>query len=166
MIVSGIERVVLLPTGEIEHGAAVQFECRDLVRDYFFGSGQGLTDGSPHLFENAANGFGLRRNILVYGFEVGFGHLDSDARVSQASFETSCRRSLRQLVYGRSTVRFDRARADKDFRAVGTDANSWLPNNGRIFRSPWLASDRLRNPGNPGPRDQDAVVSALTMTTD
>src|SRR5262249_714596 len=70
----GVERVVLLPPSEIEHGATVQFIRWDLVRDHLIGSGQGLTDGAPHAPKYALHGLGLRGNVLVHGLNVALGH--------------------------------------------------------------------------------------------
>jgi len=69
----GIERVVLLPPGEIEHRATVQFVRGDLIRDYFLGSRTALADGVPHAREYALRGLGLRGNVFVHGLEVGLG---------------------------------------------------------------------------------------------
>jgi hypothetical protein len=46
LIRRGVERVVLLPPSEIEHGTTVQFVRGDLVTDHFLGGGHGLADGA------------------------------------------------------------------------------------------------------------------------
>ena len=74
-IVGRVEGVVFFPPGEVDHSLAGQFERRDLVRDRFLRSGHGLADGDPHALEYALRGLGLRGDVLVYGLEVGLGHV-------------------------------------------------------------------------------------------
>src|SRR5258708_17110763 len=46
-----IERVVLLPPGQIKHRAAVPFLAWDLIRNHFFSARQRFADNAPHAFE-------------------------------------------------------------------------------------------------------------------
>src|SRR5882762_142562 len=70
----GIERVVLFPPGEIKYGIAAQFERGDLVTDHFLGAGHGLADGAADALQDCLHVFGLRRDVFVYGLEIGLGH--------------------------------------------------------------------------------------------
>lgn len=73
---SGVERVVVLPAGEIQHGFTVQFVRGYPVRDSFLGCGQGVADGSSHALEYGLHGLGLGGDVLVHGVEFGLGHCD------------------------------------------------------------------------------------------
>src|SRR6266446_10185546 len=129
----GIERVVLLPPGEIHHVAAVQLEGGDLVADAFIGAGQGLADGAADALQDRLFAFGVRRNVLVYGLEVGLGHappFPSSAHGNQRTCEgrpSRCRRGPRQV---HPLVRPPRLRGARRLRerlgTAATAARSWV----------------------------------------
>lgn len=72
----GVERIVLLPTSEIEYAVSQQFVGGNLIRDHFLGSWYGLADTVPQAVEKRPHGFGLRGDVLVNGLDVGLGHRD------------------------------------------------------------------------------------------
>jgi hypothetical protein len=83
---SGIKRIVFFPPSEIEHCPAMEFVCGDLIRDYIVGSGQYLPYGAPNKPEYGTYPIKLRGNILVCGFDSGFGHCDFSRSTDYSEF--------------------------------------------------------------------------------
>jgi hypothetical protein len=52
---------------------------RDLVTDHFLAAGHGPADGAADALQDRLHVFRVRRDVLVYGLEIGLGHrvLDS-----------------------------------------------------------------------------------------
>ena len=82
-ITDGVERIVLLPPGKIDHRVTVDFVCRDVVRDRFFGSGNRFANSSADALKYGPRSLRLRRDIFIHGFEarlchhMQFNHADS-----------------------------------------------------------------------------------------
>jgi hypothetical protein len=57
------------------YGAST-LECvrGDLVTDHLLGAGHGLADSPGNALQDRLHVFRMRRDVLVYGFEVGLGH--------------------------------------------------------------------------------------------
>src|SRR5262249_25537450 len=73
---SRIERVVLLPSGGIEHGATlVQLESGDLIANPLPRLRNRLADGAAHLLENRLHCPGLRPDVLVHRLEIRLCHM-------------------------------------------------------------------------------------------